>query len=106
MEAVFLMRSGMTKGVPSMKAEQFLPFCPSNLIQKGNSRKGMDPSEIYVPPSTPKWDDMIVQHGFLSTTVHTHIPLPPPHPSLPRPEYDIASMYIGPMGKFPSPFAC
>src|ERR1700683_662497 len=41
----------------------------------------MDPSEIYVPPSVPKWDNMI-QHGFLSPCTPTSHPLPLIPPSL------------------------
>src|SRR5258708_7501082 len=80
---------------------KFLTFRPPRLNRLGNSSKGMDPSEICIPPSAPKRDDMIIQHGFLSTTMPRLHAAPPPHPCLPRPRYAIASMYVGPMGKFP-----
>jgi hypothetical protein len=80
---------------------EFLTFRPPGLNRLGNSSKGMGPSEICIPPSAPKRDDTIIQHGFLSTTMPRLHAAPPPHPCLPRPRYATVSMYVSPMGKFP-----
>jgi hypothetical protein len=89
---------GVAKSVKTFLHSDNNILCPPHL---GNSSKGMGPSEICIPPSTPKQDDTIIQHGFLSATMpHLHA-TPPPHPYLSRPRYAIASMYVCPMGKFP-----